>query len=103
MNLPKRRVSKRWLKAMRNRQEIARAGLSRRQLFKMGLLTSGGYLVAKSGLSAWASDGCDSGDCRPGCSPPTTPFLDPLRVPPLLPARAASELRPAPREAPNNA
>src|SRR5438309_555821 len=103
MHLLKSRVPTLWLTARRNRREIITAGLSRRELFKMGLLTSGGYLAAKSGLSAWASGGCDAGECQLGCSPPTTPFIDPLRIPPLLPQRAVTELSPAPRECPNNA
>src|SRR5438093_4850966 len=104
MHLLKSRVPKLWLTARRNRQEIITAGLSRRELFKMGLLTSGGYLAAKSGLSAWASgSGCEPGECQLGCSPPTTPFIDPLRIPPLLPQRAVTELSPAPQECPNNA
>src|SRR5438093_5756067 len=69
----------------------------------MGLLTSGGYLVRKSGLSAWASGGCDAGECQLGCSPPTTPFIDPLRIPPILPERPVTALSPAPQECPNNA
>jgi len=103
MHLLKSRVPKLWLTARRNRQEIVKAGLNRRELFKMGLLTSGGYLVAKSGLSAWASGGCDTGECQLGCSPPTAPFIDPLRIPPILPQRAVTEFRPAPQECPNNA
>src|SRR5213594_1184058 len=99
----KSRVPKLWLTARRNRQQIIEAGLSRRELFKMGLLTSGGYLVAKSGLSAWASGGCDAGECQLGCSPPTTPFIDPLRIPPILPSRPVTDLTPAPQECPNNA
>ncbi|TMA50219.1 MAG: hypothetical protein E6J81_01140, partial [Deltaproteobacteria bacterium] len=100
MHFLKRRPSKLWLTALRNRQEIIKAGLGRRELFKMGLLTGGGYLVAKSGLSAWASDG-GSDECRLGSSPATTPFIDPLRIPPILPSRAESELTPAPQECPN--
>src|SRR5713226_5173138 len=43
------------LVAAKNRRELIAAGLtSRRDLFKMGLLTAGGMLVAKSGLSARA-------------------------------------------------
>jgi len=103
MHLLKSRVPKLWLTARRNRQEIVTAGLNRRELFKMGLLTSGGYLVAKSGLSAWASGGCEAGECQLGCSPPTTPFIDPLRIPPILPSRPVTDLRPAPQECPNNA
>ena len=77
MHLLKSRVPKLWLTARHNRQEIVKAALSRRDLFKMGLLTSGGYLVAKSGLSAWASGGCDAGECQLGCSPRTTPSSTP--------------------------
>src|SRR5262245_52364785 len=99
----KSRVPKLWMTALRNRQEIIKAGLTRRDLWKMGLLTSGGYLVAKSGLSAWASDGCDGSECRLGCSPRTTPFIDPLRIPPILPERPLSEFHPPPQECPNNA
>ena len=77
--------------ALRNRQEILRAGLTRRDLFKLGLLSSSGYLVAKVGLSAWASHNngtnCSAGDCRLGCSPPTTPFVDPLPILQQLPLR----------------
>src|SRR5690348_4378460 len=39
--------------ARKNRLELLAAGLGRRELFKMGLLTSAGYLVRKNGLSAW--------------------------------------------------
>src|SRR5687767_7952701 len=56
-----------------NRQEIISARLTRRDLMKLGLLTSTGYLIGKQGLSARASDGTIS-------SPPTTPFVAPLPV-----------------------
>src|SRR5713226_1557808 len=59
--------------ARRNRQEIIKAGLSRREMFKLGLLTSGGYLVAKKGLSARASYADDNDTCS---SPPTRAFYD---------------------------
>jgi FtsP/CotA-like multicopper oxidase with cupredoxin domain len=75
------KISKTRLKEMRNarknRQEIAAAGLSRRELFRMGLLTSAGYLVAKHGLSARARNSAGvMDDCEQ--SPATTPFLEPL-------------------------
>ena len=92
--------------ARTNRLEIIKAGLKRRDLFKMGLLTGAGYLVRKNGLSAWAFDEhCGPGACNPGCSPRITPFLDPLPIPPLLPERTLADpgLMPAPREFPNNA
>ena len=62
--------NRRALSALRNRQEIVRAGLSRRDLMKLGLLTSAGYLVVKSGLSARA-------DGQPQ-SPFTREFIEPL-------------------------
>ena len=50
-----RRRFKEMCEAAKNRRELIAAGLtSRRDLFKMGLLTAGGMLVAKSGLSARA-------------------------------------------------
>src|SRR5262249_52678963 len=71
----------------KNRQEIIKARLSRRELFRMGLITSSGYLVHKSGLSAWADKGCNPGECRLGCSPPRIPVGEPIPFPPPLPAR----------------
>src|SRR5215813_9882673 len=102
------KVSKaRWkqmLSAQRNRREIIASRLGRRELFKLGLLTSGGYLVAKSGLSAWA-DGCSPGLCQLGCSPPTTPFIDPLTIMPVLPERQLTDpgFATPPAICPNNA
>jgi FtsP/CotA-like multicopper oxidase with cupredoxin domain len=91
--------------ARKNRLEIVKAGLNRRDLFKMGLLTSAGYLIHKNGLSAWAAGGCGPGSCQPGCSPPIAPFLDPLYIPPILPSRPLTDpgFARAPRQCPNNA
>src|SRR5438094_250926 len=85
--MPKFRPSRLSEISRRNRQEIIKARLSRRELFRMGLITSSGYLVHKSGLSAWADGGCNPGECKPGCSPPTIAFVDPITFPPLLPER----------------
>lgn len=53
-----RRVYKEMQNAAKNRRELIAAGLtSRRDLMKMGLLTAGGMLVAKNGLSARAAYG----------------------------------------------
>ena len=50
-----RRRFKEMCDAAKNRRELIAAGLtSRRDLLRMGLLTAGGMLVAKSGLSARA-------------------------------------------------
>src|SRR5712692_9555577 len=64
--------------ARRNRVELIEAKLSRRDLFKLGLLTGSGYLVAKLGLSSRAA----GADGSPQ-SPRTTPWIEPLPVPPV--------------------
>ena len=84
--------------ARRNRQEIIEAGLTRRDLYKMGLLTTAGLLIPQRGLAS-----CNSGECEPGCSPQTVPFREPLRIMPVLPERTVAELQPAPTTAPNRA
>ena len=42
------------LTAQRNRQEIVKAKLNRREMMRLGLLTAGGALIAKAGLSSRA-------------------------------------------------
>jgi FtsP/CotA-like multicopper oxidase with cupredoxin domain len=125
------RVSKRRYKEMceaaKNRRELIAAGLtSRRDLFKMGLLTAGGMLVAKSGLSARAqstttvngqsvttnnpaSSGANQSpgtnqNCVPGnqtASPFTVPFVVPLTQMPQ--PQKVSSLSPTPTLNPNTA
>jgi FtsP/CotA-like multicopper oxidase with cupredoxin domain len=126
-----RRRYKEMCEAAKNRRELIAAGLtSRRDLFKMGLLTAGGMLVAKSGLSARAqnistgtggtqgpstttnqpaSSGKNTSpgtnqNCVPGnqtASPNTKSFVTPLPIIPL--ARTVSSLTPTPTEDPNTA
>jgi FtsP/CotA-like multicopper oxidase with cupredoxin domain len=62
--------------AFQNRQELIKAGLtSRRDLMKLGLLTAGGLLIPKRGLS-WGDNNCRYGStgCGNCASPPTTPW-----------------------------
>jgi FtsP/CotA-like multicopper oxidase with cupredoxin domain len=80
------------LTAQRNRQEIVKAKLSRREMMRLGLLTAGGTLVVKAGLSARAfaqqgpGGGSGSGggsgltDVQgvDGQSPPITPWKVPM-------------------------
>jgi FtsP/CotA-like multicopper oxidase with cupredoxin domain len=80
--------------AAKNRRELIAAGLSRRDLAKLGLLTGTGWLIHKQGLSAWADGGSPS-------SPPTTPWLLPLLIPPVK--QPVASLSPAPTVAPNTA
>jgi FtsP/CotA-like multicopper oxidase with cupredoxin domain len=84
-----RRREKEILDAQKNRLEIIAARLSRRDLIKMGLLTSAGYLIPKRGLSARAQysrdgsgRGCFGGFNTPP-SPVTTPFVEPMPIMPI--------------------
>src|SRR5437763_777153 len=91
--------------ARKNRLELIAAGLSRRELFKMGLLTGAGYLVAKNGLSsrAWGFDkgkggggggGGNDGGGAGTISPATRSFVEPLRN--LTVKQPVASLTPAP-------
>ena len=64
--------------ARKNRVELVDAKLSRRDLFKMGLLTGSGFLVTKMGLSSRAAKAGSS-----VVSPPTTPWVEELPIPPV--------------------
>ncbi len=92
--------------ARNNRLEIVKSGLTRCDLVKLGLLSSSGYFVAKNGLSAWAFDNkCGPRQCQLGCSPPVTPFIDPLPIPPILPEHPLTDpgFAQLPARRPNNA
>lgn len=80
------------LTAQRNRLEIVKAKLSRREMVRLGLLTAGGTLVAKAGLSAGitsSTDGALNTDTRSlrsvditPASPPARPWAQPMpRIP----------------------
>ncbi|HWN49686.1 MAG TPA: multicopper oxidase domain-containing protein [Xanthobacteraceae bacterium] len=98
---------KEMLVAAKNRRELIAAGLtSRRDLFKMGLLTAGGMLVAKTGLSSRAYGQTVNGGTNQMClpnnqpaSPPTRAFIEPLPVMPT--AQTVRTLTPTPTLAPN--
>lgn len=106
------------INAAKNRRELIAAGLtSRRDLLKMGLLTAGGMLVAKSGLSARAGQQVQTNNppssgqntspgtnqnCVPSnqtASPSTRAFIQALPIMPL--AQRVSSLTPTPTENPN--
>src|SRR5688572_33090952 len=78
-----RRAEKEKQQAAKNRREIISAGLSRRDMLRMGLLTSAGLLIPMSGLSVRARSSAgsflfDSGPGSGPSSPPTTPFAQPF-------------------------
>src|SRR6478735_9461054 len=84
-------------KALNNRLELAKEGFTRRDLIKMGLMTSAGVLIAKGGLThaQWGGHNggsCYGNDCNVGCSPkPAQVFIDPMPIPPELPSRPLSD------------
>ena len=84
--------------AAKNRRELIAAGLtSRRDLFKLGLLTGAGMLVPKIGLSARARGGLLP--TSQAASPTTRSFVEPLFIMPQ--ATPVPSLSPAPTRAPN--
>ncbi|HEV2489084.1 MAG TPA: multicopper oxidase domain-containing protein [Candidatus Acidoferrales bacterium] len=93
------------LNAAKNRRELIAAGLtSRRDLLKLGLLSAGGMLAAKSGLSARAQsvNGGTNQSCVPinqPASPPTRGFIVPLPIMPT--AQTVKSLSPTPTTCPN--
>src|ERR1700687_6136262 len=106
-----RRRYREMLAAAKNRRELIAAGLhNRRDLFKMGLLTGTGMMVAKNGLSAgpWPQSAEFQQGAENICpaaglpaSPPTRSFVLPLPIMPV--AQTVSSLSPAPTIAPNAA
>jgi FtsP/CotA-like multicopper oxidase with cupredoxin domain len=81
------------INAQKNRRELIAARLSRRDLFKMGLLTGAGYLVAKNGLSARAQG--PTPEVQPA-SPPTRSFIEPMPIMPIKEPVPRHRLQPAP-------
>src|SRR5258708_40004375 len=90
--------------AQRNRQEIVKAKLSRREMMRLGLLTAGGALIAKQGLSARAlakggsgSGGIDTAIGTPAADPPSPnspPWVQPMPpIPDTTPGAPAEKLR----------
>lgn len=86
--------------AAKNRRELVAAGFSRRDMMKMGLLTSAGMLIPKKGLSAHPLTSAGFEFDNPQ-SPPTTPFVE--NMPRLSVLAPVAALNPAPTAAPNTA
>src|SRR5476649_2900613 len=84
--------------AQNNRREIVKANLNRREMAKFGLLTAGGALIAKQGLSArWALAQNLSLTTVQGVdgppSPPAAAFVQPMPLLPLLSPSDPTKLR----------
>jgi FtsP/CotA-like multicopper oxidase with cupredoxin domain len=92
---------KEMLNAAQNRRELIAAQFSRRDLIKMGLITSAGFLAPIKGLSARRSPGSNS-VCVPSfepASPKTRAFVEPLQI--MRIAQPVASLDPAPTIEPN--
>ena len=92
-----RRKEREVQQALNNRLELVKERFTRRDLMKMGLMTTAGVLIPKSGLthaqvvSNYGGGGCYNG-CDVGCSPqPNAVFVDPLPIPTELPSRPLSD------------
>src|SRR5215510_11408563 len=86
--------------AANNRAELIAAGFKRRDLLKMGLLTSAGLLIPKKGLSAHPISSAGLALDDP-VSPPTSAFAQ--NMPRLTVLQPVAALTPAPTIAPNTA
>jgi FtsP/CotA-like multicopper oxidase with cupredoxin domain len=92
-SISKRRLRERAASAS-NRRELIAAGFTRRDLAKLGLITSAGFLIPKNGLSARAMDSAGQ-VVGPLPSPTTTAFVDPLPIiagPDAAPGRVAQNI-----------
>src|SRR5450432_4047447 len=85
--------------AQRNRLEIVKAKLSRREMMRLGLVTAGGALIAKQGLSAraFAKGGADDLSLTTSVhvppSPMTRQWVQPMpRIPVKVPVAAEKML-----------
>jgi len=86
--------------AAKNRRELIAEGFSRRDLLKMGLLTSAGMLIPKMGLSARPLTSAGFVNNTPQ-SRPTRSFIEDM--PRLTIKQPVAALSPAPTAAPNTA
>src|SRR5262249_31973629 len=107
MHISRYREKKSLANARKNRLEIIKAQLSRREMMKAGLLGAGGDLGLKNRRSQWASgnpwarSGGDGGGGTTTTSPPPRAFIEAL---PILSVRQPTALTgPVPTIAPNTA
>ena len=103
----KYRLTKRQRDVLNNRKELIKGGVSRRDLIKLGLMTSAGLLVDGLSVSkafAQFGGGFGGGDGNV-ISPPITPFLDLLPTPRdgTWRVQTPTALTPVPTAAPNTA
>ncbi|MGE5699556.1 MAG: multicopper oxidase family protein [Deltaproteobacteria bacterium] len=69
---------------MQEIRDIVKAGLNRRELLRMGLVMGGAGLAALQGMRNFRPYWAHANDSLPFRSPPNTPFVDPLPIPPVM-------------------
>src|SRR5512134_2940473 len=85
-----KRMEQRAARYMQEIRDVVKAGLSRRELLRMGLVAGGAGVVAMKGMRnfrpywAYAASGSGSGGSLELRSPRNTPFVDPLPIPPVM-------------------
>jgi FtsP/CotA-like multicopper oxidase with cupredoxin domain len=100
--LLRHRGSRRALRAFDERLALVEAGVTRRDLVKLGLLAGGGAGSAVLSSDRALADG-ERGPGALGSLPPLAPFAQELEILPVLPVRDRAELDPAPASSPNRA
>ena len=87
-----RRRERETQEALNNRLELVKEGFTRRDLMKIGLMSSAGVLLPKVGLTHASVAPPYGSDCDLGNSPqPAQVFVDPMPIPPELPARPLTD------------
>ena len=93
-----RRRWKEMYQAFKNRQELIKAGFTRRDLMRMGLIGAHRNArrrradSARASYASWGSGSCRSGTtgCGNCASPPTTPWTMDMPIPPVKQATTLS-------------
>src|SRR5437867_4986858 len=83
---------------MQEIRDIAKGGFNRRELLKMGLVLGGAGLIELAGMRGFEPYWAHADNAIPFISPPNTPFVDPLPIPPTM---RPVTLNPAPTKARN--
>ncbi len=92
MRITKHHLTRKMVEALRLRTELAKSGVTRRQLLKFGVAGGATLLASTVRLPGMAF----GSDLPP--SPPTTPWLAPLTIPPVLKTIEPSLLNLSPNE-----
>ena len=91
MRILKHHLTRRVLEALKFHDELAQAGMTRRQLLKVGAITGGAALAAS--IIRWPETYLGAQELS---SPPTDPWVQSLTIPPVLQPVSPASLVPGP-------